>query len=441
MEGGTLTMSQKERSRLVMMIRVREKAMTIREASEVMGTSYRQGRRIYKRYREEGDRGLIHRNRGQLSNRRKPSEVKGKVLALYKEQYWDFGPTLAAEKLGKLDGYEIDHETLRRWLLAAGLWQRQRKRAKHRQQRERKAHFGELVQMDGSHHRWFEDRGDEECLMDMVDDATGKTLALLSDEETTAAAMKVLWAWVEKYGIPKALYVDWKNVYVTQREPTVEEQLDGELPLTQFGRACQKLGIEIITARSPQAKGRVERKHGVYQDRWVKELRLAGIQDSEEANQCLCGFTESLNVKFAVEPRSSADFHRPVSPDMDLRAVFCREEPRTVGNNWVVRYKNHFFQIGLQPNLPPARKKVMVQEHLDGSIHMVYRNKEVLFTEIKELPRKSIVTQQKQQGSEPKRKYVPPPYHPWRRYSLQTQRISQKITGVGSPEDISNELK
>ena len=424
MEGGPLSMSQKERSRLVIMTRVQEKAMTIKEAAEVMGISYRHGRRIYRRYVSEGDKGLIHRNGGRPSNRSKSSELREKVLALYREQYWDFGPTLAAEKLVERDGYEVDHETLRRWLLAAGLWKRKRKHARHREWRERKAHFGELVQMDGSHHRWFEDRGDEECLMDMVDDATGRTLALLSEEETTAAAMKVLWAWVERYGIPKAIYVDWKNVYVTQREPTVEEQLAGELPLTQFGKACQKLNIEIITASSPQAKGRVERKHGVYQDRWVKELRLAGIRDMERANQSLSEFIEKLNARFAVEPRVLADFHRPVPEGMDLRNVFCREESRTVGNDWVVRYKNRFFQIGLQSNLPPARRRIVVQEHLDGSIHMVYKNREVIFTEIKELPRRPIVTQQKQQ---PKGKYVPPQEHPWRRFSLQTQRMSQAL--------------
>jgi len=427
MEGGALTMSQRERSRLVMMTRVGEKEMTIKEASEVLRICYRQARRIYRRYLEEGDRGLIHRNRGQPSNRGKDYKVKEAVLCLYGEQYPDFGPTLAAEKLMERDGYEVDHETLRRWLLAAGLWKRQRKRAKHRGQRERKSHFGELVQMDGSHHRWFEDRGEERCLMDMVDDATGKTLALLSEEETTRAAMKVLWAWVERYGVPRALYVDWKNVYVTQREPTLEEQLAGELPLTQFGRACQKLGIEIITASSPQAKGRVERKHGVYQDRWVKELRLEGIRDIEGANQHLCGFTDGINARFAVEPRSSADFHRPVPQGMDLRTVFCREETRTVGNDWVIRYNNRFFQIVSQSNLPPARRRVMVQEHLDGSIHMVYRDREVLFTEIKELPRKPMLTQQKQQNPEPKRKYVPPPDHPWRRYGLQPQRTSQAL--------------
>lgn len=426
MEGGPLAMSQKERMRLVMMNRVEEKAMTIKEAAEVMGISYRQGRRIYRRYVSEGDEGLVHRNRGRPSNRSKPCELRKVVLALYRKQYWDFGPTLAAEKLVERDGYEVDHETLRRWLLAAGLWKRQRKRPEHRERRERKAHFGELVQVDGSHHKWFEDRGEEGCLMDMVDDATGKTVALLSEGETIVAAMKVLWAWVGRYGIPKAIYVDWKNIYVTKREPTVEEQLAGELPLTQFGRACQKLGVEIITASSPQAKGRVERKHGVYQDRWVKELRLAGIKDIERANQSLRGFIEKLNARFAVEPRSPADFHRPVPQGMDLKHVFCLEQSRTVGNDWVVRYRNRLFQIVSQSNLPPSGRKVMVQEHLDGTVRIVYRDRKVLFTEIKELPRRPMVTQQ-QLNYEPKRRYIPPPDHPWRRFTLQTQRISQAL--------------
>lgn len=366
-------MSQRERSRLVMMSRVRDRKLTIREASEVLRISYRQGRRIYKRYTEEGDRGLIHRNRGQPSNRRKPLEVKEAVLRLYREQYWDFGPTLASEKLLEREGYEVDHETLRRWLKGAGLWERQRRRPKHRQWREPKAHFGELVQLDGSHHEWFEERGEKGCLMDMVDDATGKTLAIMSEEETTAAAMKVLWAWIEKYGIPKALYTDWKNVYLTKREPTLEEELSGELPLTQFGKACKKLEIEIVPASSPEAKGRVERKHGVYQDRWVKELRLAGIGDIETANQFLPGFAEKLNAKFAKQPRSSADYHRPVPEELDPGSVFCLEETRTVGNDWVVRYKNRFLQILPQSNLPPAKNKVTVQERLDSSIHLVYR--------------------------------------------------------------------
>jgi hypothetical protein len=231
--------------------------------------------------------------------------------------------------------------------------------------------------------------------------------------------MEVLWRWIEKYGLPEALYVDWKNVYVTQREPTLEEQLAGELPLTQFGRACQKLGIHIVTANSPQAKGRVERKHGVYQDRLVKELRLAGIQDIDSANQLLPEFVEHLNAKFAVEPQSPEDFHRPVSENLDLRSVFCWEETRTVSNDWVIRYKNCFFQIVPQSNLPPAKRTVTVQEYLDGSIHMVYREKQILFKEIEELPRATRVSSLKAPATEPKKKYIPPPNHPWRKFNLQ----------------------
>jgi hypothetical protein len=345
--------------------------------------------------------------------------MKESVLLLYRERYWDFGPTLASEKLFEREGYQVDHETLRRWLMSSGLWEKHRRRPQYRRRRERKAHFGELVQMDGSHHEWFEDRGQRGCLMDLVDDATGITLASISKEETTRAAMEVLWRWIEKYGLPEALYVDWKNVYVTQREPTLEEQLAGELPLTQFGRACQKLGIHIVTANSPQAKGRVERKHGVYQDRLVKELRLAGIQDIDSANQLLPEFVEHLNAKFAVEPQSPEDFHRPVSENLDLRSVFCWEETRTVSNDWVIRYKNCFFQIVPQSNLPPAKRTVTVQEYLDGSIHMVYREKQILFKEIEELPRATRVSSLKAPATEPKKKYIPPPNHPWRKFNLQ----------------------
>jgi hypothetical protein len=344
-------------------------------------------------------------------------EVKEVVIGLYKEHYWDFGPTLASEKVKERDGYEIDHETLRRWLMEAGLWRKRKKRPRHRKQRERKAHFGELVQLDGSHHQWFEGRGEKGCLMDMVDDATGTTMGLMSEEETTAAAMEVLWAWVEKYGIPKALYVDRKTVYITQREPTVEEQLAGEEALTQFGKACQKLGIEIVAANSPQAKGRVERRHGVYQDRWVKELRLAGIRSIEEANKYLPGFADRLNAKFAVKARSTTDFHRSVPDDLDLRSVFCIEETRTIGSDWVVRYKNRFFQIVLQSNLPPARRKVTVREYLDGSIHMVYRGEEVFHEEIgkgREEPKSTNVENLK---PESKQRHIPSSDHPWRRFN------------------------
>ncbi len=198
-----------------------------------------------------------------------------------------FGPTLAAEHLASDDGLEVHAETLRRWLKEAGLWQRQRRRKPYRQRREAKAHFGELVQLDGSFHEWLEERGPRGCLMHMVDDATTKALGRFSEEETIWAAAGVLRRWIERYGVPQALYTDWKNVYV--RPPNAEERERGEPAVTQFGRMCAKLGIRIIAASSPQAKGRVERAHGTHQDRLVKKLRLAGIGNYDQANAYLDG--------------------------------------------------------------------------------------------------------------------------------------------------------
>jgi hypothetical protein len=207
------------------------------------------------------------------------------VLERVRQRYADFGPTLASEHLASDDGLKIHAESLRRWMREAGLWRRRRKRKPYRQRRERKPHFGELVQLDGSFHRWLEERSGEACLMHMVDDATGTMHAQFSAEETTWAAVHLLQRWIELHGVPRALYTDWKNVYV--RAATEQEQRAGTVPLTQFGRMCQKLGIRIIAASSPQAKGRVERAHGTHQDRLIKKLRLRGIANYEQANRFL----------------------------------------------------------------------------------------------------------------------------------------------------------
>src|SRR2546425_818063 len=229
-----------------------------------------------------------------------------------------FGPTLAAEHLASEDGITVHHDTLRRWMLAAGLWSRARKRSPHRQRRERKPHFGELVQLDGSFHLWYEARAPRGCLMTLVDDATGRTLGRLGAEETIWAAADVLRRWIERYGVPLALYTDWKNVYV--RAPTAEEQATGAVPRTQFGRICASLGIQIIAASSPQAKGRVERNHGTHQDRLVKKLRRLRIADAAAANAFL-GTTDlpEHNARFAQAPASTDDFHRraPSRPTPD----------------------------------------------------------------------------------------------------------------------------
>jgi len=417
---GHLVMSKKERRRKVEFEGVREGRLTIKEAAAKLGLSYRHCRRAYKRFCEEGDVGLVHRRRGQRSNRAKPEAFKREALDLCRERYEGFGPVLMMDKLAE-DGYTVARETLRVWLLEEGLWLPRRKRARHRQQRERKEHFGELVQMDGSHHEWFGKGQPRSCLMDMADDATSKSVALMDEEETTELAMKTLWLWCKRYGIPKALYVDRKNVFVTDREPTVEEQLAGEEALTEFGKACRKLGIEIITANSPQAKGRVERKHGVYQDRFVKELRLKGITTIAEANKLLQnGFVTTLNRKFARPAKSSADFHRLIEAGCDLREVFCFEKVASVSHDWTVRCENRFYQI-LKHNdpLPRPRQKVTVRRLLDGKIQLLYRDKKLTFKEIPPpaapLRYTEPAVSRPAEEEKKKKQYTPAPGHPWRR--------------------------
>ena len=327
---GHLLMSRKELERKSILALVQLKHITHTEASERMKLSYRQTLRVYKRFVAEGDDGLVHRRRGKPSNRAHPTAFRDTVIERYRTRYKEHGvgPTLAAEKLAE-EGLFVDHETLRRWLLEEGDWKKRRKRREHRSRRERRAHFGELVQMDGSHHAWFGSERPKACLMNMVDDATGVTLGSMDDEETTVDAMLLLWRWIEKYGIPVALYTDKKSVYITNREPTLEEQLADEKPLTAFGKACHKLGIEIIPAHSPQAKGRVERSNGTYQDRFVKELALRRITTCATADALLKkSFCDALNEKFAKPPLEKKDYHRPVPKRLKLEDIFCFEEVR-----------------------------------------------------------------------------------------------------------------
>jgi molybdenum-dependent DNA-binding transcriptional regulator ModE len=364
--------------------KVREKLITVRRASEHLGLSYRQAKRLWKRYREGGENKLIHRGRGAVSNNHLNAELKQKVLDRYREVYQGFGPTLAVEKLAEEDHLPpISRETLRLWLLEAGLWQRHRRHRPYRKRREPKHHFGELLQLDGSHHPWFGEEHNSYCLMNLVDDATGITLAIMSEQETTEAAMRILWAWIDCYGIPLALYCDLKSVYLSDREPTLEEQLEGRLPKTAFGLACEKLGIQIISAYSPQAKGRVERKHGVYQDRFAKELRLRGAKTIAEANLILKGgFVAKLNKKFAHQPLAEEDLHVAINARQDMRNIFCFEQARSVAQDWVVRNDNRFYQLHRsRERMPMAGSKVTVRVWLDGSVHILHRGRRLTYTE------------------------------------------------------------
>jgi transposase len=366
---------------------------SIGNAAEAMGVSYRQAKRVLRRYREEGAAGLVHRSVGRPSGRRIDEAFRNRVVQKYQESYSDFGPTLAAEKLSEREGLVVDHETLRRWLIAEGIWKARRQRRRYRSRRERRRRFGELVQFDGSHHDWFEGRRGKCCLMNMVDDATGTTLSFLAEQETTEGALRLLWAWIERYGVPVAVYCDRKNAFVLDREPTVSEQLQGITPKSTFELACEKLGIEVIVARSPQAKGRVERNHGVYQDRFVKELRLAGVDEIGEANRLLReSYLETLNAKFAKPPIDPEDAHVQLRPGQRLENILCFEEHRVVAEDYVVQFERRLLQIRRQKRtrLPAPKTQVIVRKWLDGSLHVFTKgNKELLVEELYTRPKKN----------------------------------------------------
>jgi transposase len=423
---GRTGLSKKELGRVEVMGRVKARSLRLREAAELLELSYRQAKRIWARYRAGGAKALQHGNCGRVSNRAYTAKYRAAVLTRVKARYQDFGPTLASEHLGSDDGLEVQAETLRRWLKEAGLWQRQRRRKPYRQRREAKAHFGELVQLDGSFHEWLEERGPRGCLMHMVDDATTKALGWFSAEETIWAAAGVLRRWIERYGVPQALYTDWKNVYV--RPPNAGERMRGEPAVTQFGRMCAKLGIGIIAASSPQAKGRVERAHGTHQDRLVKKLRLAGIANYGQANAYLDEhYLTEHNRRYARPAPEAADYHRRRPTTRQLDEVFWLEEERVVSEDWVVRYNNRLLQLERQGrHWTPAKSRVLVRENEIGEVAIHYRGQRLLFRELRQasiaLSEEKGVAPSPAPPSQTPKSCVPSAHHPWRKNRYQQMR-------------------
>lgn len=434
-------MSEKELRRVAVLGQVVAGDLKLVQAAELLGVSYRQGKRIWRRYREEGAAGLVHRSAGKVSNRAHAERFRRRVLRLVREKYSGdvgerFGPTLAAEHLAEEDGVEVHAETLRRWMLAEGLWSRERKRTPYRKRRARREHFGELVQMDGSFEQWLEERGPDGCLMNLVDDATSTTLCRLGEQETIWAAVGVLWRWIERYGVPRALYTDWKNVYV--REPTAKELGTGEAPRTQFGRMCARLGMRIIAASSPQAKGRVERSHGTHQDRLIKKLRRKNLCTHAGANRYLeQEYLPEHNRRFAQAPAAKENFHRRAPKATQLQAIFRLESQRVISNDWVVSYGGQLLQLERRSQrYAPARARVTVWEAEDGSIEVHYGGQKLEWREIPPARRKSVaeetasekissaVTTRPRVGSRGK----PAADHPWRRgyEQRQTQRAASE---------------
>jgi transposase len=363
-----LVMNRKERQRLAVLSRVKDKQWPRRQAAEILGLSLRQMHRIVPRYLSQGDAGLVHRSRGRPSPRRIDAREREKALALYRSLYRSFGPTLLAEKLGKDHGIWVSHDTARRWLISEGLLEKPRRGRRSRQRRPRRERFGQMVQMDGSHHRWFEERAEQCCLMVMIDDATGRMQGRFFGTETLAAAMEMMRRWCERFGIPQSLYVDRHGIYRCDREPTAEELRRKQTPVTQFGRAMKELDVRLILAQSPQAKGRVERANGTLQDRLVKELRLAGIDSVASANRWLeqSGFFEELNEKFAVAAIDPADAHRPAV--MRLNDVLCVKEKRSVSHDGCVQWQGRTLQLqGQRAGL----REVEVWEQLDGTVRLL----------------------------------------------------------------------
>jgi transposase len=425
---GNLTMNQKERNRLTVLVEVKQEKLSLVEAAAVMAVSYRQSKRLWQRYRSQGDAGLVHRSRGRPSGRSKPEAERARIVARYEERYPDFGPTLAAEKLAE-EGWEVDHETLRRWLLEEGMWTIRRRRAVHRQWRERKACFGAMVQLDGSHHDWFEGRRAPCVLMVMVDDATNRTGARFSEEETTHASYDVFEDWVRGHGLMQSVYVDRDSIYRCEGVATVAEQLAGRQPQTQFGRAMEQLGVELILAQSPQAKGRVERRNGLLQDRLVKEMRLSGISDIATGNEFLRReFLPALNRRFTVAPASAADVHSR-APD-NLKEILSWEEERVVQRDWTVGWAGRFYQIEpSEGHRHLVGRKITMRRLRDGRKQLLSGGQKLSWRELPTRPQRPKAPPPRV-GRTTLAK--PAPDHPWRRFGIATSKGSRRGPRFGA---------
>jgi transposase len=370
-------MNRRERDRLKVLHGVCQKERSQKEAARLLRLTTRQVRRLVQRLREHGDQGLIHRLRGRPSNRRLPSELRQRVLTEYRKCYHDFGPTLACEKLAQ-QGLHVSHDTLRRWLMAEGLWLGERKRDKHRQRRARRECFGELIQADGSLHDWLEGRGETMVLVAMIDDATGRVEAGFYPGETLEAYLDLLGRWLKKHGRPLAMYTDRDSIF----EPHSKGRVDysGQ---TQFGRALAELGIEWIPAYSPQAKGRMERFFGTAQDRWVKELRLAGVTTRVQANALLRKMLlPGFNRRFTVAAARRRNAHRDLGAEHCLPAILSVQHRRTVDNDYTVQFHNRCFQLH-PPAWPGLRRgKIMLEERLNGKLMIRFGERYLAYHEI-----------------------------------------------------------
>jgi hypothetical protein len=433
---GVLTMSTKELKRLSVIEKVIDKKLTQVIASELLGLTVRQVKRLVKKYRQYGAKGLISKQRGNEGNRKYTDKKIALIKELVQTHYYDFGPTFAAEKLYERHEIEVNKETLRQLMISWGIWKAKRqKQVKIHPQRARRECFGELIQIDGSPHDWFEGRGPKCCLYVAIDDATSQICSLhFEPSETTAGYFKLMRKHINAYGIPLATYSDRHGIFRINLTSASE---DTE---TQFGRAARELGIEIICAHSPEAKGRVERSNQTHQDRLVKELRLRGISDIESANEYLPIYIKEHNARFAVEPHNKENAHRKEHPANDvLDLIFSYQDHRILSKNLEISYNNVIYQI--KTNTTGYRLRhatVTVCEDLNGTITILHNGKKLEFARHDRAKHNAEIVDAKQLGEKvdtikrEAKKYIPPAGHPWRHYivnPISTEQYAQKTPG------------
>jgi transposase len=389
---GVLALSKKEIDRLMIINQVEENQITVSEASELLSVSERQIYRLLKRVKEQGVKGIIHKLRGRESNRGYPKELKKKIIHIYRKQYWDYGPSLYSEMLTEYHNISLNRETIRRWLREESVTTSIRKKRPHRKKRQRRSCYGELIQLDGSYHDWFEGRGAECCLLNFVDDATGKAYLKFAISENTQDVLKSMWEYVKANGIPRSIYVDRASVYYAEGK------------LTDFGRAMKELGVELIFAKSPQAKGRVERVNRTLQDRLIKALRREGISNIAEANDYLRKkFIKQYNKRFATEQKVP-NVHRSTK-GYKLQEIFSFKTLRQVRNDYTINLSGGYIQLlkGQSP-LPRPKQDVTVSRFLSGQMHIYFNQQELNFTELDSKP-----------GKKAYKTIKPPKDHPFRK--------------------------
>lgn len=423
-------LSAKELNRAAMLQRIANNTLTQKEAARSLGLTDRQLRRLMVKYRAEGAAGLANQARGKPGNHHLPVAVKDHAIKLVRTQYPDFGPTLAAEKLEERDGLKIGTETLRGLMTAAGIWRTKQRKTTHRTRRERRACYGDMEQFDGCRHDWFEGRlkgGVWATLLASRDDANNTVRAQFSDYEGTRPVMAYWRDYFKAYGKPQSIYLDRHSTY----KINAKSALDDQAMLSQFERAMEQLNVEVIHANSPQAKGRIENLFGTFQDRLVKELRLAGISHVAAANSWLQEiFLPAFNARFCVTPQSEVDVHRPLQTGEDLAAILSVRSTRYVNQDFTIRSHNQWLQLTkVQPALVLPGSKVMVEKRLDDSLHLQLKGHYLQYERLRAKPARAAQPIALTSNPGTNKRHMPTkpsPNHPWRKFALLPYNITNK---------------